>query len=77
MSEATDKELLKQQYDIIRALTVKLGRDVTLTKEEFMESYGEHLTMQHHEGAMIFRVWPRPDANPVGPEQEAKTNPTQ
>jgi hypothetical protein len=59
VSEATDKELLKQQYDIIRALTVKLGRDVTLTKEEFMESYGEHLTIQHYAGEMIFRVWPK------------------
>lgn len=54
-----EQETVESLYNLLRAVVFKFGRDVTLTKEEFMQSLATPLSIQHvpQDEVTYLRVW--------------------
>lgn len=50
-------ETIQNLYNLLRAVVFKYGRDVELTKEEFLESLGTPLSISHFENVTYLRIW--------------------
>jgi hypothetical protein len=55
----SDKETIQCLYDLLRAVVFKFGRDVSLTRSEFVESLGGNFTIKHvpQDDVTFLRVW--------------------
>lgn len=54
-----DKETIENLYNLLRAVVFKFGRDVQVSKAEFMESLGGSFSIQHvpQDEMTYLRVW--------------------
>jgi hypothetical protein len=53
----SDKETIENLYNLLRAVVFKFGRDVTVTKDEFMQSLGGSLSIQPRDDVTYLRIW--------------------